>query len=135
MEMKVLHLSTHLLSFCSQSPAFMGQQVNDDAINKVWSEKTLLLLHFGAFDVPVSAPSDLDIISCPSSKRLQTRCFIQNQITGWTRMCFIWICMWVPLYCICSLTALKFTQTYFFLMKSCKLTEMIIMFTESAFFI
>lgn len=42
--------------------------------------------------------------------------------------------------CVCSVqyvhcSALKFTQTYFFfLMKSPELTEMIIMFRESAFF-
>lgn len=34
-----------------------------------------------------------------------------------------------------SVYALKFTQTYFFLMKSLELTEMIIMFTEPVLFL
>lgn len=42
------------------------------------TEKTLLCFHLNLFDV--TASGDLDIISCPSSKRHQTRCCIHNRI-------------------------------------------------------
>lgn len=77
--MKVLHLAAHLLSVSGQSRSFHGAVANEGRSNKAQSEKTLLCFHLDLFDV--SASGDLDIISCPSSKRHQTRCRIQNQIT------------------------------------------------------
>lgn len=67
---KCFILSTHLLSVCRQSQASVGQRQMKAQIGSVWGGRTVS-------DVPPSG--DLDIISCPSSKRHQTRCWIPNR--------------------------------------------------------
>lgn len=65
---------------CSQSkPNFQWGSGKWRRLNEAQSEKTLPCFHWDLFDV--AAAGELDIISCPSSKRHQTRCCIQNQIT------------------------------------------------------
>lgn len=105
LEMKVLNLSTHLLSRHSQSPAHLPWGSGKWRPNKAQSEKTLPCFHLNPFDV--SASGDLDIISCPSSKRHQTRCWIQNQITepSWAKTwCVYWlnVAYILLLVCICE---------------------------------
>lgn len=80
---------------CSQSkPRFHGAEANEKP-NKAQSEKTLPCFQLHLFDV--AASGDLDIISCPSSKRHQTRCCIQNQITEPGPKCGVCEC---SLHCI-----------------------------------
>lgn len=104
--------------------------------NKAQSEKTLPCFHLDPFDV--AASGDLDIISCPSSKRHQTRCCIQNQIRAWAKM---WcVCMrvnWLHVAyvyaskCVCTVKSEVFSPHELF--QSFLKTGMSIVFTESAF--
>ena len=95
--------------------------------NKAQSEKTLPCFHMNPFDVPASG--DLDIISCPSSKRHQTRCCIQNQITvsAWAKMCCV--CAQLHAAYIYTCLALEVYYMFFFHMdysKRCSKLEWIL---------